>query len=248
MTKTPEFVNYFMSSAKINYLQKKIMHKSALLLTACIILSALNAMAQVSPADTAKHVIANFGAVEKEAYYPGGNAGWKTFLEKNLHADIPVKQNAPVGMYTATVQFIVDKDGTVSNVRAATNFGYGMEEEVIRVIEHSGKWMPAIQNDKPVKAYRKQPVTFVLDSEDFQLTTKEPYTLFANVDNEISVKARKIKASDISVTVQGGKATNLGEGKFNVRVSKAGRVLLTVVNNKKDDKEIGVAIFEVVAQ
>ena len=223
------------------------MHKSTMLVTACIILSALTAVAPVSAQDTAKHDIVNFGAVETEAFYPGGNAGWRTFLEKNLHADIPVKQNAPVGMYTATVQFIVDKDGTVSNVRAATNFGFGMEEEVIRVIEHSGKWMPAIQNDKPVKAYRKQPVTFVLDSEDFQVSTNEPYTLFANVDNEISVKARKIKGSDISVTVQGGKAVSLGDGKFNLKVNKTGRVLVTVINSKKDDKEIGVASFEVVA-
>jgi hypothetical protein len=123
-----------------------------------------------------------------------------------------------------------------------------MEEEVIRVIERSGKWTPALQNGKPLKAYRKQPITFLLTSADFEITTPEPYTLFANMDNEITVTAKKIKPADISITVQGGKAKPVSEGKFIVRVSKAGRVIIEIVNNKKDDKEIGVASFEVKAK
>ncbi len=60
------------------------------------------------------------------------------------------------------VQFIIEKTGDISIGKAVTNSGYGMEEELIRVIKKSPKWFPAIQFSKPVKAYRRQPVTFVV--------------------------------------------------------------------------------------
>jgi hypothetical protein len=189
-----------------------------------------------------------FQAVDVEASYPGGNEAWNKFLARSLNSNVPNKNNAPIGKYTVYVIFIVDKDGSVSSVRAQTNFGFGMEDEVIRVIEKSGKWNAALQNGKPVKAFRRQPITFVLDSDGFQITTQEPYTLFANTDNEVTVSVKKIKPADISISVQGGKASLLSEGRFNVRVNKPGRVTITITNNKKDDKEIGTASFEVKAK
>jgi protein TonB len=61
------------------------------------------------------------------------------------------------------IQFVVDLEGKVSDIKPLTNFGYGMEEEAMRVIRRATKWEPAIQNGHPVKAYRKQPVTFVIE-------------------------------------------------------------------------------------
>ena len=63
------------------------------------------------------------------------------------------------------VQFVVDKYGNISEIKALTNHGYGMEKEVIRVIKLGPKWNPAIQDGRQVKAYRKQPVTFVITEE-----------------------------------------------------------------------------------
>lgn len=223
------------------------MYQLKTLLIACIILSVTTIYAQVTPPDTVKVDTKNFVLVEEEASYPGGLAAWIKFLEKNLDGDIPVKNNAPIGKYTAMAVFVVDKDGSVSNVKPVTKFGYGMEDEVIRVIEKSGKWMPAVQNGKPLKAYRRQPITFILESADFVIATRQPFILFTNMDNELTVTAKKIKAADISIRVQGGKATTLADGKFTVRVSKPGRVTIEVFNSKKDDKEIGVASFEVIA-
>jgi len=158
---------------------------------------------------------------------------------------IPNKKNAPIGKYTAAVLFIVDKDGYVSDVKPATNLGYGMEEEVVRVILTSGKWTPALQNGTPVRAYRKQPVTFLLDTDVFTISTKLPYTLVTNMDNEITVMAKKVKAEDIGINVPGDKVIWVSDGKFSVRVSNPGRVTIEIVNSKKDDKEIGIASFEV---
>ncbi len=105
-----------------------------------------------------------FDKVEIEASYPGGIDAWRKYLMKSLHAEVPIKQKAPAGTYTVFIQFIVKLDGTVSDIRALTSHGFGMEAEAIRVIENGGKWLPAIQNGRQVVAYRKQPITFVVNN------------------------------------------------------------------------------------
>jgi len=106
-----------------------------------------------------------FTKVDLEATFPGGENGWRTFLENNLKADVPVRRKAPAGQYMVVVQFIVDKQGNLSDIRPLTNLGYGMEKEVVRVLRKSPKWQPAMMNGQPVKAYRKQPLTFVVSEE-----------------------------------------------------------------------------------
>jgi hypothetical protein len=98
----------------------------------------------------------------REATFPGEAPAWRRFLERNLNAAAPVDNGAPAGAYTVIVQFIVDKDGSISDVKALTNHGYGMEKELVRLISVGPSWVPASMFGKPVKAYRKQPVTFVV--------------------------------------------------------------------------------------
>ncbi|MDP4260885.1 MAG: energy transducer TonB [Bacteroidota bacterium] len=102
-----------------------------------------------------------FTAVEVNAKFEGN---WEKFLTRNLNPDVPVENGAPSGQYKVLIQFVVDLDGNVSDIKALTNFGFGMEQEAIRVLKKATKWVPANQNGHAVKAYRIQPVTFqVLD-------------------------------------------------------------------------------------
>ena len=100
--------------------------------------------------------------VDEEAKYKGN---WAVFLQQNLEAAVPAKNNAPAGTYTVIVEFVVDVDGKVYNPRAVTNKGFGMEEEVIRVMKLSSEWEPAKLNGKSVRAYRKQPIIFVVSAK-----------------------------------------------------------------------------------
>jgi len=101
-----------------------------------------------------------FEKVEIEAKFQGGESAWKRFLERNLNPNTPVDNGAPIGVYTVYVQFVVSKDGSISDVRALTSHGYGMEQEAVRVIKKGPSWVPAVQNGRQVNAYRKQPITF----------------------------------------------------------------------------------------
>lgn len=104
-----------------------------------------------------------FEKTEVEPAFPGGAAAWKQFLTKNINAAVPVKKRAPAGAYTVWVQFVVDKEGNISDIRALTNHGFGMEQECIRLMKQSPQWIPAMQNGHKVKAYRKQPITFMVE-------------------------------------------------------------------------------------
>lgn len=103
-----------------------------------------------------------FTKVDVEATYAGD---WRSFLVANLNARVPIQRGAKAGTYTVIVQFIVDRDGNISNITALTNPGYGMENEVVRVLQMSKKWNPAIQNGRPVSAYKKQHITFVVSEK-----------------------------------------------------------------------------------
>lgn len=106
-----------------------------------------------------------FDKVEIDASFPGGESKWRQYLERNCNAQVAGDNGAPEGTYTTIVQFVVDKEGNISDVRALTSHGYGMEEEAMRVIKKGPKWVPAIQNGRQVKAYRRQPITFVVTGE-----------------------------------------------------------------------------------
>jgi len=111
--------------------------------------------------ETGRHLDSSL-CVEKEAHFPGAARGWTSFLEKNLNPDVAVWNRAPEGTYLVMVQFEVDKEGHVTDIKPLTKFGFGMEEEVIRILKKSPQWIPAIQFGQNVKAYRKQPVTFTV--------------------------------------------------------------------------------------
>lgn len=106
-----------------------------------------------------------FDKVEIEAAFPGGDSKWRRYLEQNCNGQVATDNGAPEGTYTTIIQFVVDKEGNISDVRAMTNHGYGMEAEAMRVIKKGPKWTPAVQNGRQVKAYRKQPITFQVQGE-----------------------------------------------------------------------------------
>ncbi len=93
------------------------------------------------------------------------NGDWVNFLRRNLDPQVPVDNGASPGRYTVIIQFVVDREGKVSDIKPLTNIGYGMEEEAVRVLKRSSQWTPAIQNGYNVKAYHKQMVIFEVTEE-----------------------------------------------------------------------------------
>ena len=95
--------------------------------------------------------------VEIEAQFPGGAQAWQRYIQKAIMAQMDEFSDADYG--TCTIQFIVDKEGNVSNVKATTMAGSRLAEIAANAIRKGPKWTPAMQNGRSVNAYRIQPVT-----------------------------------------------------------------------------------------
>lgn len=186
-----------------------------------------------------------FEKVEIEASYPGGSAAWIKFLTRTLNGSIPADNYAPAGSYTVVVQFIVNKDSSISEFKALTRHGYGMEQEVIRALRLSGKWIPAEQGGRRVRAYRKQPVTFWLEMDGMDIQTEKPWTLYLKKDNLVTITADKVKDENLEVAVSHGTVIKNGNGQYLIRLSKKDRVVIRLSDSKKN-KQIGEAIYEVI--
>lgn len=108
-----------------------------------------------------------FTKVEKEAKFPGGMEGWKRYLERNLDAQVASNDGAPAGQYQVKVQFIVDKEGNISNVQAidVPKACPSCGPEAVKVIKKGPKWEPAVQNGRNVIYQAIQFVTFVVAEE-----------------------------------------------------------------------------------
>ncbi|MFZ6024962.1 MAG: N-acetylmuramoyl-L-alanine amidase [Bacteroidota bacterium] len=98
---------------------------------------------------------------DEPPYFPGGQAAWTAYLIRNLDADLIKKKGGPKGKYTVIIEFIVDENGRISNVKANNDPGYGTKEEAIRVIAKGPNWKPAVKKGKTVMAQHKITITFI---------------------------------------------------------------------------------------
>lgn len=109
-----------------------------------------------------------FQKVEVEAQFPGGLPAWRTYLTQNMRMDkivAAVPKRTKHWEQQAIVQFIVGKDGTISQIKVINNVNPQVAKEARRIMAASPRWEPAMQNGRPVRAYRKQPITFMVDGE-----------------------------------------------------------------------------------
>ena len=84
----------------------------------------------------------------------------KQFISKNLTYP---KKAAEMGISGRVfVQFEVDEQGNINNVKVLRGIGGGCDEESVRIIKLMGKWIPAKQNGKPVKSMLTIPIIFTL--------------------------------------------------------------------------------------
>jgi protein TonB len=100
--------------------------------------------------------------VQIESSYPGGPQAWIRFLQKNFHTPEQAISEGTGG--TVVVQFIVDKDGKVSEVKAISG-PEALQAEAVRVIKRSGQWSVAIQNGRKVNSYKRQPIIVELQDQ-----------------------------------------------------------------------------------
>ncbi|RYZ29117.1 MAG: hypothetical protein EOO10_07335 [Chitinophagaceae bacterium] len=108
----------------------------------------------------------SLACIEKEAEPAGGLQEWNRYIEYNLQSLIEDKAKVlRSGNYTVPIRFAVEKNGRLSSFTAFTNYGNELEEELIRILKKSPRWIPAMQHGRTVKSYFTQPFIFNIQSQ-----------------------------------------------------------------------------------
>ena len=101
--------------------------------------------------------------VNIDASFPYGDDSLRRFLSGNINTYLSVEKGAPAGTYKVTAEFYISTEGYVSEIKMLTKAGYGMEDELKRVLLSCPRWIPAKEKGKAVKAWRSQSVFFTVD-------------------------------------------------------------------------------------
>ena len=102
-----------------------------------------------------------FDVVEQMPEYPGGTGELMKYLSANVKYPAEASKKGIQGR--VIVQFVVEKDGTISKAKVVNNADEQLKEEAIRVVEAMPKWNPGKQNGKEVRVKYTLPVTFRLN-------------------------------------------------------------------------------------
>jgi len=102
-----------------------------------------------------------FTSVEVEPQFPGGIDAFGRFLGTHIHYPAAARKNRIQGRVIVTM--VVEKDGSVSDVKIARGVSDDIDAEAMRVIKSSPKWSPGIQNGRPVRVSYAVPISFTLD-------------------------------------------------------------------------------------
>ncbi|MCW4111957.1 energy transducer TonB [Segatella copri] len=101
-----------------------------------------------------------FDTVDEKPSFPGGESAMKSFLRSNIKYPIVAQENGDQGC--VFVQFIIEKDGSISDVKVARSDAPSLDKEAMRVVKAMPKWNPGKLKGIPVRVKNEVPVVFRL--------------------------------------------------------------------------------------
>jgi periplasmic protein TonB len=102
-----------------------------------------------------------FTIVEDDPTFPGGQSALMQFLQSNLRYPTMAREAGIQG--TVFVTFVVERDGSITDVRVLRGVGGGLDEEAIRVVRNMPRWTPGRQRGQAVRVQFNLPIRFVLN-------------------------------------------------------------------------------------
>ncbi|MBQ5891053.1 MAG: energy transducer TonB [Bacteroidales bacterium] len=104
-----------------------------------------------------------FFVVEVQPEFPGGMDSMYAYIVKNLKYPEAAKEKGIEGR--VFVSFIIEKDGSISNILIKRAIGGGCEEAAVEMIKNMPKWKPGKQRGKPVRFQFVLPIKFELPKD-----------------------------------------------------------------------------------
>ncbi|UKT63192.1 M56 family metallopeptidase [Pedobacter mucosus] len=139
--------------------------------------------------------IFDFVSVEKQPEFPGGIREFYEYLGKSIKYPEAAKENNVQGKVFAS--FVVEEDGTLTDVQITRGLGSGADEEAIRVLKESPKWNPGLIAGKAVRVKYNINVNFSLNDKP--------------IDKKATVIIKSSGLDQVNVSIGKVGATNFGD-------------------------------------
>ncbi|MFW5537067.1 MAG: energy transducer TonB, partial [Segatella copri] len=101
-----------------------------------------------------------FDVVEEMPSFPGGNAALMSYLNSNTKYPVVAQENGVQGR--VIISFVVERDGSISDVKVARSVDPSLDREAQRVVKSMPRWTPGKQNGQTVRVKYTVPVVFRL--------------------------------------------------------------------------------------
>lgn len=140
----------------------KVLLKATLALAVALTCATFTVNAQSKPKLNKPNPDANgvYTVVEQSASFPGGLKSFGSYLGKTIHYPEAARKNNVQGK--VFVQFIVEKDGSLSSMKVVRGIGAGCDDEAVRALTAGPKWKPGKQGGKAVRQQYVVPINFTL--------------------------------------------------------------------------------------
>ena len=109
---------------------------------------------------TNDNTIKNIDSVDEKPSFPGGESAMKSYLNSNVKYPAAAQENGIQGR--VIVQFIIEKDGSISDVKISRSVDPSLDREALRVVKAMPKWNPGKLNGTVVRVKSEVPVAFGL--------------------------------------------------------------------------------------
>lgn len=152
-------VKFSLSDSKGPMLNNKILALNGYTDLNEIIVVGFGTKATVTNTDSENKVY-DFVSLEKQPQFPGGMAKFYEYLSKSVKYPTEAVRNKVEGK--VFLSFIVEKDGTLNDITVVRSLGSGTDEEAIRVLKESPKWIAGVQKGKTVRVKYNIPIGFSL--------------------------------------------------------------------------------------
>lgn len=118
---------------------------------------------EVAEEETDEEEMHIYVVVEDDPEFPGGKDSLRAFIQRNLQYPQLARDKHIEGKVYVT--FVVEKDGTITNIKVLRDIGGGCGAEAVRVVKLMPKWKPGTQRGKPVRVQYNLPINFVMPKE-----------------------------------------------------------------------------------
>lgn len=129
-----------------------------------VVMEAPHSIESSSSASNGESKVFDFVSIETQPSFPGGMDKFYRYLASNVkYPEEAIKNNIQGKVF---LSFIVEKTGELNDIQVVRRLGGGTDEEAVRLIHNSPKWVPGIQNGRPVRVKYNIPINFTLSTTE----------------------------------------------------------------------------------